>query len=653
MKWTSMKAAAAVVLLSGILLQAAPVSVQADDLWSRWQAGDKAAAAGNHEAAVPHWEYVTEVLAQREEWNNAAIFAGKLSRYFDETHQYVKAAHYYELEASYWDRTGNDWGYPKKMRAAQLRSELELFVSSGSEARITETIAPYKGRLAKFEPEYGMYFGIYSELDPKVGNYFIKNKDEYGKKPGISLFYWSWGLEFPQSYISRAKEAGSAVQIAFEPNGGLDEVTDGPYLRNFVRDAKAAGLPIFLRFASEMNGPWVAWHGNPEQYKEKFRLVADVIKEEGADNIAMVWSPNDLPHGNIDSYYPGDEVVDWVGVSLYNSPYTVGDDGAMKSSLQSSPVEYFDAIYRKYASSKPIMISEGGVAHHDNTKNEDFTEWAQLNLQRLLQVLPYQYPRLKAVTYFNANIPAVDNPVVSRSNYLINDSEAVQSTVRGILASPYVLTEVRTGAKPETPVAFQALGDRGATLHGRTAFVPYVRIPEVYIGEIEVALNGATVRTLDRVPFVFELEAAEVPPGSTLSLRVYNRAGALAIARDFRVSPEIRVDIDGAAQQYAQPPAVVNGRTLAPVRSIFEALGAKVTYDASTQTVTGTKGATVVTMRIGDSRAAVNGQEVTLEQPPELIDNRTMAPVRFVGEAFGGKVTWNAAEYKVEIDTTP
>ena len=43
-----------------------------------------------------------------------------------------------------------------------------------------------------------------------------------------------------------------------------------------------------------MNGEWVPWYGDPEKYKEKFRLVHDIMEQE-APNVAMVWSPNFFP----------------------------------------------------------------------------------------------------------------------------------------------------------------------------------------------------------------------------------------------------------------------------------------------------------------------------------------------------------------------
>ena len=57
-----------------------------------------------------------------------------------------------------------------------------------------------------------------------------------------------------------------------------------------------------------------------------------------------------------------------------------------------------------------------------------------------------------------------------------------------------------------------------------------------------------------------------------------------------------------------QQPLIENGVTLIPMRAIFEALGATIAWDAATNTVTGTKSATVITLTLGALQATVNGQ---------------------------------------------
>lgn len=88
------------------------------------------------------------------------------------------------------------------------------------------------------------------------------------------------------------------------------------------------------------------------------------------------------------------------------------------------------------------------------------------------------------------------------------------------------------------------------------------------------------------------------------------------------------------------PPTIVNGRTLVPVRAIFEELGAVVTWDNDTRTATGVRGDLKVEIQIGNKTAYVNGEPHELDVPAQIINNRTMVPARFIAESLDCVVTW-------------
>ncbi len=114
---------------------------------------------------------------------------------------------------------------------------------------------------------------------------------------------------------------------------------------------------------------------------------------------------------------------------------------------------------------------------------------------------------------------------------------------------------------------------------------------------------------------------------------------------------EIKVLIDWEEQRYDQPPIIENGRTLVPLRGIFEKLGATVVYNEKTKKIVATKGNTKVELTVGSRKAVINGVEHTLEVPAKVIRNRTLVPLRFVGEALGANVSWNS-EHRLVIITT-
>lgn len=107
--------------------------------------------------------------------------------------------------------------------------------------------------------------------------------------------------------------------------------------------------------------------------------------------------------------------------------------------------------------------------------------------------------------------------------------------------------------------------------------------------------------------------------------------------------------------QYFMDPApyIKDGRTLVPMRRVFEILGAKVSWNEAERSVTATKGNTEIKLYIGSQIAYKNGQAIQLEVPAEIMAStgRTMVPLRFVSEALGGTVNWVDSTRTITIDT--
>ncbi|MHA7963918.1 stalk domain-containing protein [Paenibacillus sp. CAU 1782] len=121
-------------------------------------------------------------------------------------------------------------------------------------------------------------------------------------------------------------------------------------------------------------------------------------------------------------------------------------------------------------------------------------------------------------------------------------------------------------------------------------------------------------------------------------------------ADDTFVETPITVEVNGIPVDFDQQPIVKDGRTLVPLRQIFEALNAEVNWDEAAKTVTGTRGQTSVKLVIGASSGHVNGQAVPLETPAETVNGRTLVPARFISESFGGHVDWDPATKTVMIN---
>jgi putative sterol carrier protein len=125
---------------------------------------------------------------------------------------------------------------------------------------------------------------------------------------------------------------------------------------------------------------------------------------------------------------------------------------------------------------------------------------------------------------------------------------------------------------------------------------------------------------------------------------------ALAFAMPAQAAEATSVKINGNPLNVQ--PVLENGRTLVPMRAIFEALGASVEWDEQTKTVTAKKFTTEIKISIG-GKALKNSEEVTLDVPAKIVDGKTLVPLRFVGEALGAQVEWDSNTKTISITTPP
>ncbi|MBR1461026.1 copper amine oxidase N-terminal domain-containing protein, partial [bacterium] len=109
-------------------------------------------------------------------------------------------------------------------------------------------------------------------------------------------------------------------------------------------------------------------------------------------------------------------------------------------------------------------------------------------------------------------------------------------------------------------------------------------------------------------------------------------------AATFVQASDISVSIDGITLETDVPAAIVEGRTLVPMRSIFEALDAKVEWDADSKSITASKDGRTVKMQINSKQYSVDGKNLTLDVPPMIADGRTLVPARAVSESLDCQV---------------
>ncbi|MEC1375338.1 copper amine oxidase N-terminal domain-containing protein [Heyndrickxia oleronia] len=136
----------------------------------------------------------------------------------------------------------------------------------------------------------------------------------------------------------------------------------------------------------------------------------------------------------------------------------------------------------------------------------------------------------------------------------------------------------------------------------------------------------------------------------------HNSDGSISLSRQTAkrvskpsVTPALEVYINGVKQSYDQSPVIENGRTLVPLRGIFESLGANVQWDQKNQVVTAIKTNTKIILKIGAKSPTVNGKVSQIDVPAKVRNGRTLVPLRFVGEALGATVDYNTSKRTIRI----
>ena len=117
--------------------------------------------------------------------------------------------------------------------------------------------------------------------------------------------------------------------------------------------------------------------------------------------------------------------------------------------------------------------------------------------------------------------------------------------------------------------------------------------------------------------------------------------------------PDVTFIVDGKVADCDVPPVIENGRTLVPVRALFESLDSKVGWDARTKKITIIYEDTEILLFADSVVAIVDNLYKELDVSAKIIDSRTMIPVRFVSETLKFDVQWDDKTRTVTVTTKP
>jgi hypothetical protein len=266
-------------------------------------------------------------------------------------------------------------------------------------------------------PTGSAYFGThFSASLPDRRARLESLEHELGRPFAVDHVYYQWDDVFPTAYDrwtlrsgripflnwTTRRSTGPPVKFADIISGDLDEVID-----ERAREVAAFDRPVFLAFAHEpgpLIGDSIETSGSEEEYVEAWRHVVSRFDAAGADNVSWVWTLTAFAfkNGDQDTLYPGDDVVDWVGVDGYVNVTCPWLD------VPWAPWSEVFGPAHDFATSrdKPLMVAEFGL-REDPSDPTRKAEWLRESVEDIKDM-----PALKAVVSFNSQ-SACSSPVIS------------------------------------------------------------------------------------------------------------------------------------------------------------------------------------------------------------------------------------------------
>jgi len=287
-----------------------------------------------------------------------------------------------------------------KLRLDSSTEAVEVYKNNVSSSFFTskltfenqKLIASTKGVYHGAFPDFG---GEESSVTPQK---ILDFENLIGKEIAWAYFSDNWfdNLSFPYDEVTTIHNTGRTPFIRMmarsdfrenrpDPTYTMQRILDKEFdtqLKSWANAAKNIGYPLLVEFGTEVNGSWFPWNGEhnggetkdqygninladgPERFRDAYRHIIDLFRNEGVKNITWFFHVDAYgepiePWNAIENYYPGDDYIDWLGVSIY---------GPQLPTENFEPfTEILDETYPKLTqlSDKPIAILEFAITEID------------------------------------------------------------------------------------------------------------------------------------------------------------------------------------------------------------------------------------------------------------------------------------------------
>ena len=338
----------------------------------------------------------------------------------------------------------------------------------------TPNLAVYRGKIP-LPPEGYLFHGVYpggSQKEDVTYQALLEYESAVGKQTTWVYFstYWFQSREFPKEISTWIRNAGSIpyirlmLQSGFQFDGNetfftLQNIISGQFdidLRTWCSDARDFGTALLVEYGTEVNSDSFPWSGvengagaqgeygdpnfpdGPERFQDAYRHIIQICRDAGAENITWVFHLDSISYPNatwnrFENYYPGDEWVDWIGISIYGTH---------------TPMDIYSGIFRedmegvhdriiKLTSTKPIIVAEFGTA-----KNNPLVDQVQWTRNAFVDITSGRYQNLIGFAWWNEAWINDGNPAHNTTMRVQDNPELAELFKKNVGNNPAIIGEI-------------------------------------------------------------------------------------------------------------------------------------------------------------------------------------------------------------------
>jgi hypothetical protein len=292
-------------------------------------------------------------------------------------------------------------------------------------------------------PAKGLLFGAFepTAAGGTAADAVAARETQVGRTLGLDRSYWSWDDAQPGNIVTDDLAHGRTPLMSIKPQKRTGTVISWASIAAGAVDAdierqadQLAAAPGGIILALHHEPEIASGYGSASDYVAAFRHYVSVFRERGASNVAFAWILTPVTfERNADQWYPGDDVVDWIGTDAYNF-------GSCKAGVSGwRSIESAASAFQQWGSAhgKPLVLAEYGSAEDpaDPGRKAQWLRDAAATFQA--------WPNLRAVSYFDT---------VGTCDWRLGLDAAGEGAFRELARTAYAMGSPSAWLRPSTAV---------------------------------------------------------------------------------------------------------------------------------------------------------------------------------------------------------